>query len=290
MATSPYQQRTASLTKVAGSIDVGDPDRVSRIILSVSPCRSGTTILLRVFGAAGVESHFQQLKNILRWQLQGRDVQWQIPQRPGDTVYLKETLGPYTDAEAQFNPLDVLLSAGLPREKLHIVIVGRAPLSTWASWYEWWGSVTSVEKFILAYDTTERIRQQGHDERIPVTTCVYEAIRDNGPETVVKNLFQRLDVPYTAIAVGGWDRLPRFGAPGSNIVLPEEPPIFITPNIHRQVQRSNRLAYRARNGSIAGLKEQDVCQIMEAGLPAIYETWRTACEETLHVSVEQDRV
>ena len=242
-----------------------------------------------MFGAAGVESHFQQLKNILRWQLQGRDVQWQIPQRPGDTVYLKETLGPYTGAEAQFNPLDVLLSAGLPPEKLHVLIVGRAPFSTWASWYEWWGAVTSVDTFILAYDTTERIRRQGHSQEIPVTTCVYEAIRDNGPETVVRNLFQRLDVPYSAIAVGGWDRMPRFGAPGSNIVLPEEPPIFITPNIHENVARSNRLAYRSRDGCIRGLKEQDVSRIIDAGLPAIYETWRTACEETLQVSIEQDR-
>jgi hypothetical protein len=286
----PDKKRTVSSKDVTDRIDIVDLERVSRVILSVSPCRSGTTILLRVFGAAGIESHFQQLKNVLRWQLQGADVTWQVPQRPDETVFLKETLGPYTEAEARFNPLEVLLGAGFPPQKLKVFIVGRAPLSTWASWDAWWRGKTSVDKFILAYKTTEQVRRQAHQQGIPVTTFVYEALGNNGSETIVKNVFERLGVPYSPpIAVKGWNKLPPFGAPGSNIVLPDEPPQFITLNIHKRVEKSDKLVYLSRDKSIPDLREDDVSQIIEAGLPEIYEGWRKACEQSLHVEVAKNR-
>ena len=69
-------------------------------------------MLLRVFGAAGIQAHYQELKNIFRWRMQAEEFSWDFPNRNG-IVYLKETLGPYTLAEARFNPLDVLLQAGV---------------------------------------------------------------------------------------------------------------------------------------------------------------------------------
>jgi hypothetical protein len=289
MKTNRYQQRTASLQEVTDRIDIGDPAKVSRVILSVSPCRSGTTVMLRVFGATGIESHYQELKNVLRWRLQGGDVKWQLPQRPGETVYLKETLGPYTETEALFNPLDVLLRAGFPPEKLQVLIVGRAPLSTWASWDAWWHGKTTIERFILAYQTTEQIRQQALQHGLPVTVWVYETIRNNGAKTVVRNLFRRLGVPFAPVAVKGWRALPPFGSPDSNVVLPEEPPIFFVQNLHASIEKADKLAFFSRTKSIPNLRQTEVSGIGEAGIPKIYEVWRRACEKNLGISVERDQ-
>ena len=100
-----------SLTAIAGrrgvvaALQLPRPDDMPHLILSVSPCRSGTTVMLRVLGAMGVESYFQPLKNVLRWRLEGEIRPWRLAAGANRTVYLNETLGPYTFAEATFNPL-----------------------------------------------------------------------------------------------------------------------------------------------------------------------------------------
>nr|VFK53951.1 MAG: hypothetical protein BECKTUN1418F_GA0071002_10348 [Candidatus Kentron sp. TUN]VFK55948.1 MAG: hypothetical protein BECKTUN1418E_GA0071001_10357 [Candidatus Kentron sp. TUN]VFK61445.1 MAG: hypothetical protein BECKTUN1418D_GA0071000_11522 [Candidatus Kentron sp. TUN] len=284
-----YQQRTVSLQEVIDRINIGNPAEVSRLILSVSPCRSGTTVMLRVFGAIGIESHYQELKNVLRWQLQDGDAQWQLPQGRNEIVYLKETLGPYTELEALFNPLAVLLQAGFPPEKLQVLIIGRAPLTTWASWSDQWRGKTTPDRFILAYRTTEQVRLQAHQQNLPVTVLVYESIRDNDPETIISNLFTRLDVHFTPMAIKGWSALPPFGSPNSNVVLPEEPPAFFIPDLHTSVENADKLAFFSKAKNIPNLERTEVDKIVNAGVPEIYDAWRIACEENLGVSIKKDQ-
>jgi hypothetical protein len=69
----------------------------SRIILTIAPCRSGTTAMLRAFGALGIESYLQPLKNLLRWQAVGEERVW-CPGGTGRTLFIKETLGSFTEA------------------------------------------------------------------------------------------------------------------------------------------------------------------------------------------------
>lgn len=289
MSMPLYQKRLVPFSEIVERIDVGDPGAVSPIVLGVSPCRSGTTILLRVFGAAGVPAYFQPFKNILRWQLQDLDSPaWVAPQAPERAVFIKETLGPYTAAESGFDPLAPLLAAGYPPHRLHVMIVGRSPLTTWTSWAAWWQGRTSVELLALAYETTERVRLQALAMGIPVTTFVYEVLRDNTPPEVIRPLFARLGLAYTPLAVGGWEGLPALGAPGSNVILPEEPPVFVTPHIHTQVERSVRLAYSWRVENLARLHAEDVDRINQAGLAEIYTRWRMACAADLELEIAAD--
>lgn len=241
--------------------------------------------MLRVFAASGVPAYFQPLKNILRWRMQGGEAGWVLPHLPGGMIYLKETLGPYTQAEAAFNPLQVLLQAGLPPERCSLLILGRAPLDVWASWKHWWRDCTSLDLLALAYQTTERIRQQAHQAQIPVTSLVYEALRDNPPKRVVRGLFARLGIKFQMRAVQGWQGLPAFGAAGSNIILPVEPPRFITPDIHTSVERAGQLRFYARPDRFSTLSPYEIDQIVAAGLPEIYTTWRRACEHDLNLEV-----
>ncbi len=289
MQTNPDQKRDVSLSEVINNIDIGAVQDVPRVILSVSPCRSATTAFLRVFGAVGIESHYQELKNVLRWLVQNKDFRWQLPRRPNGIIYLKETVGPFTIAEVSFNPLEVLLGAGFPPDKLQIIISGRAPLSTWDSWDQWDGRWTTVDRFIQAYRTVERIRQQVMRLELPMTTFVYEAIRDNDAEMVVEKLFERLAIPYSPRAVRGWSELPPLGTSASNAVFPDEPPTFVVPGVHDRIKSSDGFTYFSRANRIANLAPEEVKQIAAAGLPGIYDLWRRACEDDFGVNIAVDR-
>ncbi len=273
-----YQKRVVSLDEVVRRVHVGDPARVPRLILCVSPCRSGSTILLRVFGAVGVEAHYQELKNILRWRMQGGEMSWHVPQGPGTTLFLKETLGPYTETEARFDPLRVLLKAGFPSEKMHILILGRAVSDTWASWVAWWRGRTSFHILTLAYRTTDGIRRQAIEMGLPVTTFVYETLRDHPAEKVIAQLFARLHVPFAPVAVRGWHALPRFGTPPSHVIFPQEPLPFQVPGLHDRPESADALVYYTHPG--------EVMPGEEVAIPsAIYEGWRRACEADLDLPV-----
>jgi hypothetical protein len=281
--TEDIRPHAVSLQDVSDHIRL-QPQATTHVVLSVSPCRSGTTILLRVFGYSGVQAHFQQMKNILRWLMIGRNFDWCLP-HGSDLVLLKETLGPFTDAECRFNPLQALLGAGFPQEKLHLLIIGREPVQTWASWDAWWGQKTDVTRCITAFRTTEHVRKQAQELRIPSTNLVYEAFRDHPVEVVVQRLFRRLAIVYTPFAIGNWETLPGCGMPGSNIILPREPPTFVTRGIHDKPMRSTRLAYVHRRTDAGVLKECDMVRISDSGIFDIYRTWVSACEKDLQLKV-----
>ncbi len=304
MNSNPYQKHSVSLNEVIKNIHVGPSHQVSRLILAVAPCRSGTTVFLRVFGAANIQSHFQPLKNILRWHLQTdaknlpqmHAAHWHVPQDPDKTVFLKETLGPYVQAESLFNPLDVLLKAGVPSNKLHLIIMGRAPLSTWVSWDQWWRGKTSVENFVMAYEKTERIRQQALAHNIPTTVWVYEALKTYTASTLIPILFKRLEIPYTDKAIQKWDTLPPFGAPESNIVFPKEPPIFVVPHIHDSAETSKALTFhyagdifsKAGQLKTSALAPATIAKLADSPLASLYKDWCTACGHDFQITITPD--
>lgn len=280
-----YQIQPVSSQQISSNIVLEDVGEAPNIILSVSPCRSGSSVLVRVFGAAGVLSYYQQLKAMLRWKMQGEDVCWKVPSLPHTNIFLKETLGPYTETEALFNPMNILLDAGYPPEKLRILILGRHPLNTWASWDKWWNGATSIDNFIKANITTEKVREQAEREGISVTTVVYEALKYYDADTVVKRMFGRFGIPYSPIAVDGWQTLPEFGTPGSHIHYREIPPIFNVPGILDSVRSADKLIYSSIDNDVTDFDENTVLQIQEAGLTEIYEKWKRECETHLRINV-----
>jgi hypothetical protein len=285
MGQNPYQKRSVSLQEVVQRIRFSQNETESKILLSVSPCRSGTTVLLRVFGAVGIQAHYQELKNIFRWRMQAEEFCWDFPDNQG-IVYLKETLGPYTLAEAQFNPLDVLLKAGVSPENLKVFIVGRSPLETWISWASWWRPATSIDIFIHAYQTTDAIRQQAHEAGLLAATFVYDAIRDVGAEAAIQRLFEKLDLSFAPIAVRGWQNLPPFGDAGSNVFLPEEPPVFEVPNLHANVEKADNLSHYQRSRKFCDEYPAECKALHESNVFTIYKQWRAACEKDLDIVVQ----
>jgi hypothetical protein len=285
MGQNPYHKRSVPLGEVVERIHFPGEGPKPKTLLSISPCRSGTTVLLRVFGAVGVQAHYQELKNIFRWRMQAEEFCWEFPDS-SKTLYLKETLGPYTLAEARFNPLEVLLEAGMSSDDLKVFIVGRSPLETWASWAAWWREVTNVDIFLQAYQTTEAIRQQALNQGLLAATFVYDAIRDMGPNTAIQRLFSRLSVPFDSIAIQGWKTLPPFGTSGSNVILPDEPPVFDVPDLHAKVEEANSLSHFTRNLYHCEIFPEECKIICQSDVFDIYERWRLACERDLGISIQ----
>lgn len=238
------------------------------LFLLIAPCRSGTTAMLRVFGALNMPAYFQPLKNILRWQLVGGSWAWEIP--AGRPVFAKETLGPYTLAEATFNPLELLHTAGYPLDKIHLILQMRHPYPTWASWQQWWHGKTSFDLFQQTYFTAEAIRQQALELGLNPYLFIYEKFQQAPPAEVIQQFLGRLNLPYTPHTTQHWDKLPPFGSPESWIVLPEEPPTFITDHIHDPVHQATELKYVPGRFN---LPPADVEAIQTAGLLTLYQKW-----------------
>lgn len=272
---TPYQLKPVDFEQVVCQIRVNDPQQAAPLILCISPCRSGSTVLLRVFGASGIRSYYQPWKNVLRWAMQGEIREWEFPD--GETpVFIKETLGPYTLTEATFDPFRVVQASGYPLEKLRLMLVARDPFQTWASWHALWGEKTRFEIFLAAFAQVEAIRQRIESAGLPLVYFVYESVRDYGAETAIRSLFHQLGLPFTPRAIAGWFALPPFGEAGSNILYPQEPAAFQVERIHEKVETAEGLVFYARSEPLPGLTSSQAEHIRQNGLLQWYESWRAA--------------
>jgi hypothetical protein len=274
-----YQKQPVTLDDILPTLQLPPADQMPHLILSVSPCRSGTTVMLRVLGAMGAQAHFQPLKNLLRWQMQAQPFRWALPAtNNGQPVYLKETLGPYTMAEATFNPLELLLRAGVPASHIHLWLYTRAPLDSFASWSRWWGSKTDVAYFIASYQTLVQIEAQAAQLAIPTTTLTYEIFATQPIPLVISRLAEQLGLPFSPSAVAGWEALPPFGMPASNIYLPEEPTLFKTPGIHDAIHGADAFAYFPTTPAMSSALTAEAREaIIAAELLPLYARWEAAC-------------
>ena len=235
-----YQRREVDLGEIVNRIKIDDHKNIPDIILTIGPCRSGTTALLRLFGATGIDSYYQPIKTILRWLLQDEDKEmahtWTIPK--GRLIYVKETIGPYTSIESSLNPLTILSGIvndyDIIKRKIKILITGREPSDTWYSWRTYFADKnipieTLFNNFIQAYRTVEEIRQEAIKNGMKVIHFVYEA--NQYPEVAAASLFKKLGIENPPVLYG-WNSLPEMGTEGSNIFLPDEPQPFIVEGIH----------------------------------------------------------
>ena len=285
-----YQRREVDLGEIVNRIKIEDHKNIPDIILTIGPCRSGTTALLRLFGATGIKSYYQPIKTILRWLLLDEDKEmthtWEIPK--SSLIYLKETLGPYTFAESKLNPLTVLsgvLDEDTMKRKIHVLIMGREPSDTWYSWKTYFANEnitieTLFENFNHAYKTVEEIRQEAIKNSMKVMHFVYEA--SQYPEVAVASLFKRLGIENPPVLYG-WNNLPEMGTEGSNIFLPDESQPFIVEGIHDKIKNADSLRFYRSKGNELSEKEKN--GIMKVNLYDIYSIWRTQTQIDLNVAI-----
>lgn len=165
--------------------------KTPQILCWAGPGRCGSTALLLLM--AGVEEinrgYYQPLKTIIRYggpdfQLYGDD----------GLVVTKEVFGPRVDQE-YYDPVRILLKAGVPLENIRIIMMLRDPIVSFASWYHFTGNDSNPERFAQAQQHTIKLYQNYLEIGITVVPFVYELL-EMGEINILKALFKKLGVNF----------------------------------------------------------------------------------------------
>ncbi|MDW3223178.1 MAG: sulfotransferase family protein [Paracoccaceae bacterium] len=221
-----------------------------QVMLLVCPCRSGSTIMLRAFGHAGVAAFFQPIKNALRWGLLGERRPWEVPSEIDQkTVFLKETFGPFRLEETTYDPLECLLAVGLPAERINLVVLMRDPAAVWLSWQKHWSAQTSPTLFADAWHACLKCVKTARAHGVSVQSLRHAQFSAE-PLLAMRSLFEMLNLDFPAEALDDWIEKQGFGEAGSGVFMPDEPDVFVTPGAHDPVIAARRIHPIASNGSL----------------------------------------
>ena len=119
------------MQKTALNIEIAT--RPKKVVVILSPCRSGSTALLNSFAMAGWQSLYQPVKAALRRSVAGDNAPVVIRAETSCLV-IKETLGPYNSAEVNYDPLGVLMEKGIDPKSIHVIALMRRPEECLDSW------------------------------------------------------------------------------------------------------------------------------------------------------------
>ncbi len=169
------------------------PNNPPNLLVIAGPCRTGTTALANTFAKAGINVYMQPIKSARR-AIEDTDkvIPWDISEENGSFVVSKETLGPKTPAEF-FNPIQILLEAVYPKDKLSFVPIIRDPRKTLPSWRQMWNLVDQ-KSFLETYKLTLKIKKYAESNGIKTIPYVHEVIRDQNPDDVMSALFSKLNL------------------------------------------------------------------------------------------------
>jgi hypothetical protein len=244
-------------------------------------CRVGSTPLNNLFGVAGLPSYYQPVKGILRHALMGSTgVPWIVPAAADQPhIFSKETAGPYVLAESLINPLQALIEAGYPPNRLHAVILDRDPASSLASWLDKWSDrapqSTLVYNHAAAALNTLRVESYARRHGIPVTHYVYEVSKE---ASSVRILFDRLGLAnrLTEDAVTAWNDMGQLESESTRIIFSNVPPIYPTLGIH-----GSDTAYRYHARATGALSEAHLTILERCQIHDIYRASAEACTRDL---------
>jgi hypothetical protein len=247
--------------------------------------RVGSTALSNLFGMAGMPSYYQPLKAILRDALVGRPLTpWIVPSAIDQpNIFSKETLGPYVLAESLFNPLQLLIEAGYPLHRLHLIMLDREPASALASWLDKLlcraPESTLVYNYVAAALNALRVKSYAKRQGMPVTHYVYEASKE--AVSSVHLLFDRLGLSssFTENAVTSWREEGQLQADNARVIFPSEATIYQVPGLH-----TSDTAYRYRGRATASLSETQLDILERCGVNDIYRASVAACARDLGLS------
>jgi hypothetical protein len=245
-------------------------------------CRVGSTALTNLFGVAGMPSYFQPVKVVLRHSLVGStSAPWIVPSTADQPhIFSKEMAGPYVLAESLFLPLQPLIEAGYPADRLHLIMLDRDPASSLASWLEKWSDRIPESRLIHNYvvATLNALRVESYAKRhgVPVTHYVYEASKEAAQS--VRSLFERIGLAarFSENAVTDWKERGQIESKDSGITFLSEPPVYTVSGIH-----GSDTAYRYRARKTASLSDAQLDVLQRYGIHDLYRASVEACVRDL---------
>lgn len=255
------------------------PDNPPSLILIAGPCRSGTTALGNVFAHAGYISYMQPIKSIRRAIEEGTEVPEFKIDASQTVIVSKETFGAKTESE-YFDPVEILLKAGYPKEKIHLIMMMREPASTLTSWTWMWDEVL-MDGFIRSYRESDGILRNAKALGVATTSYVHEAIRDNSSGLVVERLFNRtfgnVEVANSSV---DWSKGPNFESDKKVRFFDEPPERFV-----HAVKTWGGYEYRALKSE---LLLNEVVKLKEEGIFKIYNDFLQRCKLDLGIDIQKN--
>jgi hypothetical protein len=247
--------------------------------------RVGSTALSNLFGMAGMPSYYQPLKAMLREALVGRPlIPWTIPSAIDQPyIFSKETAGPYVLAESLFNPLRLLIEAGYPQDRLHLIMLDREPASALASWLDKLSCRASegtlLQNYVVAALNALRVESYAKRHGTPVTHYVYEASKE--AVSSVRILFDRLGLAgsFTEAAVTSWRQTGQPQSDNARVIFPAEATVYQVPGLH-----TSDIAYRYRSRATAALSKAHLDILQRCGVNDVYRAAVEACVRDLSLS------
>jgi hypothetical protein len=245
-------------------------------------CRVGSTALTNLFGVAGLPSYYQPVKTVARHRLTGGDGDpWILPS-PGlhPHVFCKEMAGPYVLAECLYIPLQPLIEAGYPADKLHFLVLDREPARSLASWLNKWSDRVPPERlvrnYVIAALNATRAKSYARRHGVATTHYVYEASKDAVPS--VRALFHRLGLShrFTDEVVTDWKDMGQLESEKARVIYPREPAVYHMTGLH-----SSDTAYRYRERSTGALSEGQLDLLARTGVYEAYRNSATSCARDL---------
>jgi hypothetical protein len=287
---SKYQTRTVALDTLmretrdclAESFRGRHAEDFPKLYCAWGKCRVGSTPLNNLFGVAGMPSYYQPVKGILRHALVGSaGVPWTVPAATDQPhIFSKETAGPYVLAEGLFIPLQPLIEAGYPPDKLHLIMLDRDPASSLASWLDKWSDRapqgTLLQNYVVAALNAIRVESYARRHGIPLTHYVYEASKE--AVSSVRILFDRLGLAsrFTEDTVTAWNEMGQLESANTRIIFLNVPSIYPTSGIH-----GSDTAYRYHARGTASLNEIQLEMLQRCGVNDVYRASVEACVRDL---------
>lgn len=288
-----FQTRTVALKTLtsevtnclAESFRHRPPQDFPMLYFACGKARVGSTALSNLFGMTGMPSYYQPLKAILRDALVGRPLTpWIVPSASdAPQIFSKETIGPYVLAESLFNPLQLLIDAGYPHSRLHLIVLDREPASALASWLEKLISrapaSTLLQHYVVAALSAVRVASYARRQGVPVTHYAYEVSKE--AISSVCTLFDRLGLAssFTESAVTSWQVPGQVQASNARVIFPSEATIYKVPNLH-----TSDSAYRYQRRATASLSESQLDALERCGVNDAYRASVAACVRDLGLS------
>jgi hypothetical protein len=288
MALEPdgkYQTRPIALDALTGAMTAClaqgfrglSPADYPTLYCAWGKCRVGSTALTNLFGVAGLPSYYQPVKTIARHTLTGSiPAPWLLPRPEVEPhIFCKEMAGPYLLGECLFIPLQPLIEAGYPADKLHLIVLDREPDSSLASWLSKWAERVPpehlVRNYVVAALNKVRVSAYARRQGVAVSHYVYEASKE--PVQTVRALFDRLGLlgRFTESAVTDWNEMGALESEHARVIYPHEPPVYVVPGLHSS---DTTYRYRARRAS---LTDDQQALLTETGVRDVYRASVHAC-------------
>lgn len=259
-----------------------DPKDFPFLICGWGKSRVGSTALSNIFGMAGLPSYYQPLKAMMRNRLNDiRKAPWCPPPASLHAhLFSKETAGPYLLAECLFIPQKMLIEAGYPPDKLHLLLLDRQPVDCLNSWFTRLSGRISRERLlrhhVLAALNVARVEGYAQRQGIPVTHYVHEACQD--AVASARALFQRLGLGdrFSESEVTDWEDAGDLDSDRAKVIYPDEPSVFAVPGLH-----GAETGYRFQKHAVTPLGDDVMDILVRCGLLESYQRSVSACVRDL---------